>query len=139
LEITLPLDNSAPAETTVRPIASTALDVAVGPYSESWYSFVEVHLHTGRFHQARKHLRRATHPIIGDRKHGDNKHNHFFEKRYGTRMIFLRAAELRFENPSRSTRVFARVGIPELWEPILTDLGLNVPDEFRRAPEVTLG
>ncbi len=132
-------DTKVPAETSVRPLSTTDVDIAVGPYSRSWYSLVEVHLHTGRFHQARKHLRRATHPIIGDRKHGDNKHNRVFQERYETRALFLRASELRFENPSRSSRVFARVAIPEDWEPILEDLGLAVPEQLRREAEVVHG
>lgn len=131
-----PTGEKVPATTSVRPLSTTSIDVAVGPYEESWYSLVEVHLHTGRFHQARKHLRRATHPIIGDRKHGDNKHNRYFQEQYGTRTLFLRSAELRFENPGRTTRVAARVGIPEEWVPILDDLGLAVPEQLREEPEV---
>lgn len=127
-----------PATTSVRPLARTSIDVAIGRYSESWYSLVEVHLHTGRFHQARKHLHRSNHPIIGDPKHGDNKHNRYFRDQYGSRMIFLRAAELRFENPSRTAKVFARVGIPEEWLPILEDLSLEVPDDLLREPEVDI-
>lgn len=128
--------SSVPASTSLRPLASTTLSVAVGPYEESWYSLVEAHLHTGRFHQARKHLRRVNHPIIGDRKHGDNKHNRFFRDRYETRMIFLRAAELRLENPSRTARILARVGLPEEWLPILDDLGIDVPEQLLGEPEV---
>jgi tRNA pseudouridine65 synthase len=127
-----------PATTTVRPLSTTSIDVAIGPYSESWYSLVEVHLHTGRFHQARKHLHRATYPIIGDKKHGDNKHNRYFRDHYESTMIFLRAAELRFENPSRTAKVFARVGLPEEWLPILNDLGLEVPSDLRQEPEVEI-
>ncbi|NBC29677.1 MAG: pseudouridylate synthase [Spirochaetes bacterium] len=147
MTIDIPLETSprsgergqqVPAMTTVRPLATTSIDVAIGRYSEAWYSLVEVHLHTGRFHQARKHLHRVTHPIIGDRKHGDNKHNRFFRDHYGSRMIFLRAAELRFENPSRTAKVFARIGLPEEWMPILEDLQLSVPSDLRSGPEVDI-
>lgn len=54
--------------------AETALR-CLGGDPERRCSLVVAHPRTGRFHQIRRHLRRLSHPIIGDRAHGDSHVN----------------------------------------------------------------
>jgi tRNA pseudouridine65 synthase len=44
-------------------------------YPSSRYSLLKAFPETGRMHQIRRHLAHARHPIIGDKKYGDNCHN----------------------------------------------------------------
>jgi len=55
---------------------------------------------TGRRHQIRKHFAHLRHPVIGDKKHGDVKHNSYFREHFGLTRMFLHAAELKFMHPS---------------------------------------
>ena len=50
-------------------------------------------------HQIRRHLRHISHPIIGDTRYGDNKHNRFFREHFGCRRLLLAATELTFTHP----------------------------------------
>ncbi|WP_332913396.1 pseudouridine synthase [Algoriphagus boritolerans] len=64
---------------------------STGRYPTSRYSLLEVGLLTGRTHQIRRHLAHVRHYIIGDKKHGDNKQNIFFEKQFGLNNLLLHA------------------------------------------------
>lgn len=62
------------------------------------YSFIDIHLITGRSHQIRAHLAYLGTPIIGDNKYGDKKLNSFFENKYGLDYQYLYAYKLMFRN-----------------------------------------
>ena len=131
------------AETDYTVLGRGVLPVAVGAYDEAWFSLVDLTLHTGRTHQARRHLQSINHPVLGDNKHGDKTYNRFAAARYGERHLFLRAYELCFDHPvtggsadadpsaagsgATRRRVVACAGIPELWLRVLDDMGIEVP------------
>jgi tRNA pseudouridine65 synthase len=50
-------------------------------------------------HQIRKHLKHVHHPIIGDTKYGDGKHNRAFREHLNIRRLLLHAQEITFVNP----------------------------------------
>jgi len=75
------------------------LPVAVGRYATGRYSLVQVMPATGRMHQIRRHMSHLRHPIINDRRYGDNKHNRFFSEELNCRRLLLAATELRFPHP----------------------------------------
>src|SRR5690349_16969276 len=58
------------------------------------YSLVEAVPHTGRTHQIRRHLKHATHPIIGDTRYGHGEHNRAFRARFGLQRLALHAVSL---------------------------------------------
>ena len=62
-------------------------------------TLVEIHLLTGRTHQARVHAAHLGHPIAGDDKYGDREFNRKLRP-LGLRRLFLHAASLRFRHPS---------------------------------------
>ena len=88
-----------PAVTVYRRLAQVEVPVAVGRYPTSRYSLVEARPETGRMHQIRRHMKHIFHPIIGDGKHGEGRHNRFFSTRYGSNRLLLAATELSFTHP----------------------------------------
>lgn len=121
-----------------RPIATATIPEPVSIYNEGWYSFVELLLETGRFHQARRHLRHLNHPIIGDRRHGDREQNHFFSKRFGISHMFLRAFGLTIFHPRHGALLHAQAGLPKWWIDSLDQLGISVSGRYPVAPVVDL-
>ena len=65
--------------------ASTALE-AVAICTEPPCTLVLARPKTGRYHQVRRHLRGLSHPIIGDRAHGDSHINRAWRARGGRRL-----------------------------------------------------
>jgi tRNA pseudouridine65 synthase len=75
------------------------------------YALVEAVPRTGRLHQIRRHLKHASHPLIGDVRYGKGEHNRLFRERFGLHRLALHALEIAFEHPveGRPLRVFAPV------------------------------
>lgn len=100
--IELPLENDTtgdlvPACTDYLRLKQFELPFAVGKkYSSSRYSLLQIDLQTGRYHQIRRHFNRISHPIIGDREHGDSFHNRFFREHLKIPYLCLWAYSLKF-------------------------------------------
>lgn len=118
------------ASTSYRCLARSRVDEPVGKYGEGWFSLVELDLHTGRSHQARRHLHRINHPVIGDNKHGDKTWNRWAWARIGERHLFLRAIELRFKHPADGAAVEVTLGLPEVWCRLLDEIRLEAPKRY---------
>ncbi len=87
-----------------------ALARAEAPWSDgifptSRYSLVECTLETGRFHQIRRHLSGASHPILGDISHGDNPRNRIWRDQTGLEGLMLRSHLLIFTHPLSGQRI----------------------------------
>ena len=115
IDIDYPLDDDekqgsqrVEARTIVRRIAGVELDQAVGRYSTARYSLVEARPHTGRRHQIRRHLAHIRHPIIGDRVHGEGRHNKLFRESLGIDRLLLHGRELEIEHPISGERMTLR-------------------------------
>jgi tRNA pseudouridine65 synthase len=82
--------------------ARLELPFAVGKkHATSRYSILEIELQTGRYHQIRRHLNRISHPIIGDREHGDSVQNRFFREHLKIPYLCLWARSLKFQFAGR--------------------------------------
>jgi tRNA pseudouridine65 synthase len=64
------------------------------------YALVEATPLTGRTHQIRRHLKHASHPIIGDVRYGKGDHNRMFRERFGLHRLALHASELHVPHPT---------------------------------------
>lgn len=60
------------------------------------YTYLEVHLITGRSHQIRAHLAGIGHPLIGDAKYGNPEVNRYFRAHFGLDHQLLHAFRLEF-------------------------------------------
>ena len=97
-----------PARTHFRRLATGELPVPSAGFETSRYALLECEPLTGRFRQIRRHLKHASHHLIGDTSHGDGRHNRQFRLRGVPRML-LHAWRLGFPHPcdGREMRVEA--------------------------------
>ena len=108
--------------TDCEPLAITEIPHAVNRYPTSRYSLVALHPKTGRKHQLRRHMKHIFHPIIGDTRHGDWRHNKFFASYYGCGRLLLHAASLRFQHPTLDSPITIHAPLDEIFQQLLFDL-----------------
>jgi tRNA pseudouridine65 synthase len=101
-----------PSITNYQRLATIELPYPVGRYSTARYSLLRVKPETGRMHQLRRHFRHISHPIIGDHRYGDNRHNRFIRETFRCRRLLLSAVELTMDHPvtGRSMTISATLG-----------------------------
>ena len=88
------------AQTQLQRLQTVELPYAVSAkHPTSRYSLVRLMPHTGRKHQLRRHMAHIFHPIVGDTKHGDGRHNRFFREHFGCERLLLVARTLSFTHP----------------------------------------
>lgn len=121
------------AQTRYKVIAESEIPFnSTGRYPTSRYSLLEVDLMTGRTHQIRRHLAHIRHYIIGDKKHGDNKQNIFFEKQFGLSNLLLHAWKLSISHPITGAEVSVACPIPVHFRTIMQELAWK-PNEILQA------
>lgn len=100
-------ENPEPKEATTdfKRLATVELDFTVGRYPKSRYSLVEARPKTGRKHQIRRHMKHILHPIVGDTKYGEGRHNRFFREQYNIHRMLLMATSLSFDHPKTNQRI----------------------------------
>jgi len=81
-------------------------------YPKSRYSLLELYPQSGRFHQIRRHLAGAAHPVIGDTSHGDSSHNHLYSRHTGFDRLLLHACSLSFKHPVSGKELTIEAPIP---------------------------
>lgn len=94
-------------------LATTELPIPVGRYTTARYSLVKVKPETGRMHQIRKHFAHIRHYIIGDKRHGDWRHNKMFLDELNSKALLLHAASLQFIHPGTNKPVLLTAEMPE--------------------------
>jgi len=94
-------------------------------FPTSRYSFLELDLITGRWHQIRRHMNREAHPVIGDREHGDSHHNRFFRDQFSIDGLCLKAQTLSFLNPISKEPHHFDSPLTEEWEKLEGLFGLK--------------
>jgi len=94
-------------------LATVELPVPVGPYQTARYSLVEVKPETGRMHQIRKHFAHIRHYIVGDKRHGDWRHNRMFLDELHSPHLLLHAAALTFRHPYTLEVIQVKAQLPE--------------------------
>ena len=81
------------------------IPVAIGRYETARYTLVKAMPETGRRHQIRRHLSHLRHPVIGDKRHGDVKHNKHWKEQFGISRMLLHAQSLQFTHPFMEQRI----------------------------------
>ena len=120
----------APALTLYEPLAQVELPVPIGPHPSARYTLLSLELATGRSHQARRHLHRINHPVIGDKQHGDRDHNRYYADRFGRELLFLRAMGIQFVHPHNGSQLNVRAVLPDLWRTVLEEIGMTIPERI---------
>ncbi len=100
-------ENPEPKEaiSAYRTLGRVELDIAVGRYPKARYSLVEVKPSTGRKHQIRRHMKHILHPIVGDTKYGEGRHNRLYREHFEIHRLLLMATELEFTHPVSEQRI----------------------------------
>lgn len=112
------------AQTKYRVLAESEIPFnSTGRYPTSRYSLLEMELLTGRTHQIRRHLAHIRHYIIGDKKHGDNKQNTFFERQFALQNLLLHAWRLSFHHPITGEEISLSCPPPAHFRTIMRELG----------------
>jgi tRNA pseudouridine65 synthase len=101
------------AVTSFSTIAIIELPIPVGRYETARYSLVKVIPLSGRMHQIRKHFGHIRHYIIGDKIHGDWRHNRMFADRFDCNQLFLHAYSLRFIHPFDKSPIHIKADFPK--------------------------
>lgn len=94
-------------------LATVELPIPVGRYQTARYSLVKVKPETGRMHQIRKHFAHLRHYIVGDKKHGDWRHNQMFLQELDSPYLLLHAASLTFTHPFTEELVQLKANPPQ--------------------------
>lgn len=103
------------------------LNFVIPPYNTARYSMLEMEPKTGRLHQLRVHANKISHPIIGDPKHGNRHHNHFFANELGIPFLFLHAMQIQFMHPFTNNEINLSAPLPQFWSAF---------DEIRKRHEI---
>ena len=92
------------AVTAFTRLATTELDLPSAGFATSRYALLHAQPLTGRFRQIRRHLKHASHHLIGDTSHGDGRHNRVF-RMLGIHRMLLHAQRIAFAHPHTGARV----------------------------------
>jgi tRNA pseudouridine65 synthase len=114
------------AQTKYKVIAEAEIPFnSTGRYPTSRYSLMEMDLLTGRTHQIRRHLAHVRHYIVGDKKHGDNKQNQFFEKQFSIHNLLLHSWKLSFIHPINKNLISLSCPPPAHFNRVMLELNWN--------------
>ncbi len=125
IDYALRADKDAPAKEAVtkyRTIAKVELPIAVSRYPQSRYSLVHAMPLTGRMHQIRKHFAHIRHYIIGDKTHGDWRHNQMFADNFESPNMLLHAFRLRFPHPYKLEMLDIYASLPTIYYNVIQSM-----------------
>lgn len=111
------------ATTVYRRLATIEIPIAVNKYPTSRYSLVSMQPQTGRTHQLRRHFNHMGHPIVGDTKYGDLRHNRMFLQEFGTNSLLLHAYQLAFVHPFSGENISIEAPLSPDFQTILATFG----------------
>ena len=111
------------AVSTYRTLGRVELDIPIGRYPKARYSLVEVKPSTGRKHQIRRHMKHILHPIVGDTKYGEGRHNRLFREHFELHRLLLMATELEFIHPKGETRLKLSASVDRQVDELFTQFG----------------
>ncbi|WP_299975964.1 tRNA pseudouridine(65) synthase TruC [uncultured Pseudoteredinibacter sp.] len=107
------------AQTQIKRLATTELDVKIEGFDKSRYSLVWAEPEQGRKHQIRRHCKHISHPIIGDAKHGRGRHNRYFKEQLNCPRLMLHAAYLQLQHPITAETIVLWAELDDCWQHLL--------------------
>lgn len=112
-----------PAVTHYRPMAQVEMPIAIGRYDSARYSLLELKPENGRKHQLRRHMVHLRHPIIGDSKHGDLRHNRGMALHFGCARLMLHASHLQLNHPVTGQPLQISARWDKSWQRVMAQFG----------------
>lgn len=107
------------AQTTLTTLATASVPIPHGWYEETRLSLVDLHAHTGRRHQLRRHMKHISHPIIGDPKYGKGPLNRLLSNELGLNHLMLHCRQIVIDHPTTHESIeFNAIG-DEVWQQAL--------------------
>ncbi len=113
------------ATTAYQTLDTVELPFPVGRYETARYTFALLAPGTGRKHQLRRHMKHIFHPILGDRKYGDWRHNQFLRQQFDCQRMLLHANTLAFTHPITASPVVIKAGLPADFQDLLDAAGFK--------------
>lgn len=92
-------------------------------------SLLRARLHTGRYHQIRRHLAHLAHQVIGDTTYGKGRLNALYREQYGLGRLFLHAARLLIAHPAGAPTLDLRAPLPDDLRRVLLAAGGFTPEQ----------
>jgi tRNA pseudouridine65 synthase len=116
-----------PARTHYIRCATVELARRVDRYPTTRYALLELEPVTGRRHQLRRHLKHASHPIIGDTTYGKAAHNRLFANLFGSRRLLLASTGLVLPHPLDGQPLTLSAPLAPEFADVVTALGWSIP------------
>ncbi len=91
------------------------------------YGLYEAIPQTGRVHQIRRHLKHASHPIIGDVRYGKGDHNRYFRDTYDFHRLALHCFFLGLKHPATGEPLEISAEPPSEFASLLGRLAIPMP------------
>lgn len=113
-----------PAVTVFTRLATAELDLPSAGFPTSRYALLQARPLTGRFRQIRRHLKHASHHLVGDTSHGDGRHNRAF-RMLGIHRMLLHARGLAFVHPHTGERLRVEAPVDAEFARALALFGLD--------------
>ncbi|GAB4275158.1 MAG: tRNA pseudouridine(65) synthase TruC [Candidatus Rifleibacteriota bacterium] len=114
------------AVTRYKTIEHIELPIPMAPHPTSRYSTVLAIPETGRQQQIRRHFKHIFHPIIGDPKHGDAKHNRLFAERFACNRLMLHSRLLGFIDPFSGNQETIIAPLDTSFSEVIVRAGFNL-------------
>ena len=112
------------AQTQLQRLQTVELPYAVSAkHPTSRYSLVRLLPKTGRKHQLRRHMAHIFHPIVGDTKHGDGRHNRFFRQQYDCQRLMLCNLSLTIQHPQSQSPLRIQTELDAQWQQLFAQFG----------------
>lgn len=113
------------ATTAFQTLDTLELPFPVGRYDTTRYTLARLSPGTGRKHQLRRHMKHIFHPILGDRKYGDWRHNKFIAAQFDCHRMLLHAHTLSFTHPMSASSVVISAALPADFAALLDTMGFQ--------------
>jgi tRNA pseudouridine65 synthase len=115
-----------PAVTAFTRLATAELELPSAGFATSRYALLHARPLTGRFRQIRRHLKHASHHLIGDTSHGDGRHNRAF-RMLGIHRMLLHAQRIAFSHPYTNAPMQVDAPVDAEFAKALALFGLATP------------
>ena len=111
-------DEARLAITRFERLGKVELPIPVPPYRTARYSLLALVPETGRRHQLRRHMKHASHHLVGDTTYGKGEHNLLFREHFDCYRLLLHSRSLAFRHPGNGEKLSITAPLDETFDRI---------------------